>query len=714
MSRPIPSPPALIVPVVLALVLTGCVADQRPDDGGPPVAPARVAFTDGQLTLTYDGQVIFCATVTSRVPITLSEVVDAGQAVTQALRLQSADLRTPVHLRGEIAAGSTAFACEVDRRRTGLDIVRHVSGPSRSRLNRAVYDRNADWVLSVDIPTPVVITPEESGAEGTRFGLEAEGSYVTLRFRPRWYGRHRGLTAFRPWEYEVWPGSVAGWCSWFAYFRDIDEETLQRAAEVFGRELGPFGYDYFQMDDGYQQEPGGPPESWLVPNEKFPSGLEDLARTIAGCDLVPGIWTYASFHDQAWVETHPELFVRTPAGEPARGMWVGYVMDASVRATLEEIVRPIYRGLREMGWGYFKVDALRHLRYEGYNSFPGHFAERGLDRVEVFRAFARAIREEIGPESFMLGCWGIRPELIGILDGCRIGGDGFSYAGLAQYNSFNNVIWRNDPDHVELTPEEAYRSCLVTSLTVSLLMLTDRPERYESDLVEPARRAAPVLFTRPGQIYDVDPSRSMYLEAVETEVSGDGHRIFDANLIPRCDLFSLEVTRDFGHWLCLGRMGGADESISFAELGLDSETACHVTEFWSGRYLGRFLGEFPPGPIEPRFGCQLFVIRPALDRPQILSTSRHISSGGLELSDVRFSGGMLTGRSLLVGGDRYTLTLFEPVGWSGAEVTCSGARVMQNRTEAVGEGARVRRIVLESDVAAEVEWRVEYRSAPGS
>jgi hypothetical protein len=35
-------------------------------------------------------------------------------------------------------------------------------------------------------------------------------------------------------------------------------------------------------------------------------------------------------------------------------------------------------------------------------------------------------------------------------------------------NSFNNVVWRNDPDHIELSDREAWRSTMVTSLTGSL------------------------------------------------------------------------------------------------------------------------------------------------------------------------------------------------------------------------------------------------------
>ena len=98
-----------------------------------------------------------------------------------------------------------------------------------------------------------------------------------------------------------------------------------------------------------------------------------------------------------------------------------------------------------------------------------------LDREAVYRQFAQSITSELGPEVFKLMCWGVRPELIGLFDGCRVGNDGFGYGGFSEYNSFNNVVWRNDPDHIELTQPDAYRATTITALTGSVLMLTDPP-----------------------------------------------------------------------------------------------------------------------------------------------------------------------------------------------------------------------------------------------
>jgi alpha-galactosidase len=395
-------------------------------------------------------------------------------------------------------------------------------------------------------------------------------------------------------------------------------------------------------------------------------------------------------------------------------------VDASVPEALDALVRPIYRELRGMGWKYFKLDALRHLRYEGYNTFRGYFERKKVDPVDAFRRYVAAVRQEIGRDRFLLACWGVRPELAGLVDGVRIGTDGFSYAGLAQYNSFNNVVWRNDPDHIELSDTEAWRSTMVTSLTGSVFMLTDKPERYRTAFVEPAKRAVPVLVTVPGQLYDVDPSRSSQLARVDSEVSGRDPKPFDAGLTAAAHLFLLEVNRPFESWVVLGRTGGDSDEIRFDELGLDPSRTYLVFEFWQRKLAVRATKSFAPGPLPAAFNSQVFVIRAELAHPQLVATGRHITGGGVDLVDVSWSDrpvravaagsklgreagdGVLAGRSQMVGGDRYEIYLTEPAGWRFAAMECEGATVVPKR-----EGGVIRS-GCSSAASREIAWFARF------
>jgi alpha-galactosidase len=641
----------------------------------PPNAPAVATLRHKTLEVLYNKHRLFNGELS--IPAESlqyrTQVFRTGDKIQQVVLLTTLD--------GKIYGGSEAFPCEADRPGRGPLIVRHASGLSRSLRNRAVYDRQEDWALSVDALPNVQITPDETAAPGETFSIEIEGFEIALRFRPHFYQQHRGLRFFEPWTYSVWPHSVAGWISWFAFYDKVTESDITETADVFSEVLKPYGFDYFQMDDGYQQN-NAAPDLWLNPNRKFPHGLDSLAHYIKGRGLKPGIWTSASFFDQTFAQEHAGWFVRDDSDRLARGSWIEYPVDASNPEALEKLVVPLYRGLREQGWEYFKVDALRHLRYEGYNANIGYFSRRSIDPVDAYRRYAETVRKEIGRDHFMLGCWGIRPELTGIIDGCRIGDDGFSYAGLAQYNSFNNIVWRNDPDHIELN-EDAYRSTMVTSLTGSLMMLTDKPAIYRSSAVEPAKRTVPVLFTRPGQIYDVDPSRSENLSRVDAEVSGSGPRAFDAGYTPACFLYLLEINRPFDSWCVLGRTGGDIPEIRFSDLGLDPTREYLVFEFWGKRMLGTFSGGFTPGQIEAKFRSQAFCIRERQLHPQLVATSRHITCGGVDLSALSWDGRRLSGESDLVAHDAYTLYLTEPRGYRFETIECASLRPAKIEREGI-------------------------------
>ena len=131
------------------------------------------------------------------------------------------------------------------------------------------------------------------------------------------------------------------------------------------------------------------------------------------------------------------------------------------------------------------------------------------------------------------------------------------------------MVWRNDPDHIEISRADGYRSATITSLTGSLLMLTDRPEVYRSERVEAARRTAPVLFTVPGQVYDIDPSRSSRLAMVEHEVSGSGPRPFEADQRLQQTVYQLDIARSFEEWTVLARTPGAPDGLAVSDLGLE-------------------------------------------------------------------------------------------------------------------------------------------------
>jgi alpha-galactosidase len=663
---------------------------------------AAIVHNNDSLILVYGSATIFAGKIkTGGIPYVLRQQKQIVKGCTWQMITIRAEDGKPFKLDGRVMVGDDAIACESDPAEGRIKVVRQVVGRSHSLLNNAVYERKSDWLFSLDNYSSRVrvIPTNDSG-----YDINVTGWEIVVRFRPRYYKEHRGLSYFDPAAFEVWKKPVVGWCSWFAYLDQVNEKDIEETADVISEKLKPFGLQYLQIDDGYEQQPIGLPDTWLHANGKFPSGLKKLASDISAKGLTPGIWTNVTFADSGAAFGRRELFVQDEQGRPAFGNWIGYVMDGSNTETIHQLITPVYKGLNDDGFGYFKLDALRHLKYEGYNAFKEYFWKKIVGRNEAYGNVVKEVREQAGREKFLLACWGIRPELVGIADGCRLGNDGFSYAGLAQFNSYNNIIWRNDPDHIVLSAKEAYRSCSATSLTGSLFMLTDKAQTYRhSPLIEAARRTIPVLYTQPGQVYDVDPSRSSLIAGADVEMSGSGPRPFDASSNTITGLLELEINKPFENWVVVGRLDDRDKVLPFKELGLDDEKEYLVFEFWTKKFRGVFKSFFVPGGIETGFNCQAFCIREKLKHPQLLATNRHISCGGLEISNLVWEDNTLRGTSELVANDRYILYVYEGTGYTFEKVTLKGANLVS-----VEKKGSLREITLVSSVGGMVEWIVWY------
>jgi alpha-galactosidase len=214
-----------------------------------------------------------------------------------------------------------------------------------------------------------------------------------------------------------------------------------------------------------------------------------------------------------------------------------------------------------------------------------------------------------------------------------------------------------------------------------------------------------VLFTLPGQVFDLDPSRSAFLDRTTTEMSGSGERESDGSRTSPFDLFMLELNLPWERWCVLGRLGEKEKEISLGELGLEQGKPYLLYEFWSDTFLGTVTDKIVFDTPDPKYNCQLFCIRPAQPNPQVLATSRHISCGAADLTDIQWQDNALSGVSRTVASDTYTLLVHEPPGSGTPAVTATGARIISQTLE-----GNVRRISMVSPDGAPVSWKIDYSS----
>jgi hypothetical protein len=677
-----------------ASALAAAAAAQFP---APPNRAATVRYdpaaAGGRIEFDYNGRAILRGRLSR--PARVTEEVGAGRrgAISEKIRITArgpapVDARraAPLTLRAVLVGSPEAFAAETygaAQRRFAL--IRTSSGPDDNLRNHAFYDRRYDWVL--EGPPQSLLTPRSTTPRHVRFSLTARGATLLFVFHPRYYQKVRGLVWFRPWTYAVWRPPVEGWSSWWAYRDAVTEPEVRAIARLFAAKLRAYGFSYIQLDDGYRPRDGYPAQ-WTSTNAKFPSGLAGLAQFERRLGLKPAIWQNVGIDDTALAAAHPGWFLPAPDGRPLRARWVDYALDGANPDALNHVIRPAFRQLHDWGYDYVKVDTLRHLLYDASYPDRAWLAQHGSSPELAFRRLLGAIRQELGSRTYLLACWGVLPETIGLANASRLGTDGFGPATLQQYNSWNNVVWRNDPDHANIggAGQSVIRPVL-TSMAGVQLLLSDPVEVYERPgELTGARRSSPILFTLPGQLYDYDPTAANNLR--------DGLRNTDGGTNPGpidaeregavCPWWLMDIARPFERWSVLARLSWSGPlraaPVRFRDLGLPTPPHRRylVYEFWTRRLLGVFRGGFT-APPQPAQTARVYAIRRLLDRPQIVSTNRHITQGGVDLLQETWSaaGQRLSGRSAVIAGDRYRIVLHLPPGWrvTGARLAGRAAPV---------------------------------------
>lgn len=722
--------------------------------GEPPNAAAKVDWnpSTGSLSLFYDGKTLFNGHVLATGAVILESASKRkGQAVTQEITLRGNGIRL------EASAAGSGECIPAETRGTAqksFPLIRtSIGGPSISLRNNAIYDRTRDWILEAPSTSATRITPKTDTPEGRTFTLATGGDEIRLTFRPRYYQRHKHITHFRPWTYQVRKDSITGWSSWFAFLRDCSQKNCDELLAVWkDKRMADFGYKFIQLDDCFQNElgqgqdrprypgtnrdyPSRGPATWLDwRKDHYPAGIGGFAASCKDAGFEPGLWVGAHITDNDTITRHPDWFIRDPAGKPFVGPWISCAVDSTNKEALDTLVRPTFAGIRKAGIPYLKIDLLRHYLYDNLHHNEAYCKDRGVTPAQMFREYLTAARQELGKNAFILSCWGVLPEGAGLVDGCRVAGDGYGPVSMQQYNAWNGIVWRNDPDICDVYPkfkgvgagnvtkfeateviegDTVIRPALA-SIAGAMLMLGDKPDVYRDDRnLEGSKRSAPVLFSVPGQLYNFDERKSDALARVPRESIKSGAQPAPCDADQHgsiCPWWLNEFNiQGVGQWAVLHRVSWGSSApaatIPFADMGLESGEDYLVYEFWTHTFLGVKRGQLEL-PAAKDHELRSYALRKLESHPQIASTNRHLSQGGADLMEVKWTNGALSGRSKVVSGDRYELAIHVPQGYVLKSATIAGVPA---QTQLEDELLRVSCL---PSATQDLTWSISFTDAP--
>lgn len=425
-----------------------------------------------------------------------------------------------------------------------------------------------------------------------------------------------------------------GWCSWYYFYGQNDaEQTLSNVKGV-----GDLPLDYFLIDDGHQGEIG----DWLLTDEgKFPQGMKRMREEIEASSHRAGLWIapFATSARSRLYEEHPDWVVRDEGGEPVIA-WHHRTVPIYALDLTHPGVKTWLRGLFGIlsdDWGYdlFKLDFLYAGALEGRRHDPQ------ATRAQAFRQGLEIIREVVG-DKFLLGCGAPWGPAVGLVDGMRIGPDVAAYwqplwgdlSSPSVRNALGNVmaryfmhgrLWINDPD------------CVLV-----------RPRGEESNLTSnEVRTLVSIVGLAGGSVFSgdnlssLDEGRRRYLKQILPPY-GRAARPCDLFEKELPSIFALPIEVEYGRWTVAAFVNWADRTveteIDFGQLGLKPGRSYHLYDFWSRRYLGVFQGRLAISRHRPH-ETALLLFKEVTNQPQFLTSTFHITQGGVEVKTVEWEDG---------------------------------------------------------------------------
>lgn len=575
--------------------------------------------------------------------------------------------------------------------------------------------------------------------------LEARLDYGHLRLEPGksessesfllgWFGDARlGLEAWadavtRRLAIKLPPMPIV-YCTWYDNLHGGSSRApyLAELAAFAAKTLKPYGMSCVQIDDGWQlgdPQGNGPRKNFSAydPNGPYANGMKPMAETLNADGFTAGLWLlpFGGNWNDPFFGPHQDWFVQQTNGRPYDTQWGGTALDMTQPGARDFVQGEIKQAVHGWGYRYLKLDGLstgigvqaQYVNdvYKEDNLGDAVFHDPTKSNLEVFRDGLRMARQAAGPQTFILGC--CAPQnmrsyagVFGLVDAMRMGPDnGGNWAawkgtspdfGSRNYH-LNGRIWWSDPDPIyvrESIPLESAR-CLASWNAVSgqMISLSDWLPTLPAERLDIIRRCIPGhgVTARPIDLFNLNhwpPQQWLVTDARSGRLRRDVLGLF--NWSDQAEDLRLPV-KDLG-------LPRADEYIAF--------------DFWDNALVPPFTDTLQlrvPGQA-----CRILAVRPLLSRPFLLSTSRHVSQGILEVTQEAWNGSSktLAGSSAVVADDVYELRVVAGApasAWSLVRADVANDDAAAGVTITSTETDNLVRVVIRSPASREVKWTLHF------
>lgn len=613
---------------------------------------------------------------------------------------------------GKIKFRDASFPCKTQAS-TSERVLFLGAGSGNSMLNDTLFAPEEDLAFQLRSATLNLASIPQNVGEyafhmSGRIEETAEASFVFNLEKN--YLQTRYIPYYSPINRKRAPKAPTGWMSWNLYFDKATAEDNLAEARIGKKFLQPFGMEFWHIESWQGNSDQLPVSNFynlnLEVNEKqFPKGMKQLADDIRALGFRPGLWTapFGTGNEEFYAQ-HKDWFLHDKDGKPMR-TWNGrFTIDPSNDEVIAHLRKIHDIAAHNWGYEYFKIDGMSGSG-AGYCA---HFFERPEVKAAMknpncpnpFERCAKAFRDGIGEDRVFNACQGhfCGPEPK-YADCGRIGADivhpnkpvGWAnllnQAGRTHNQIFaHNIVFYADPDTLlvndALTMEEARLSTVVVALPGQMMFAGDKLAELPMERMRLLQQALPPLA-------DI---HSMNL-----------YPIF--HLLP---VWDLKVKREWEDYDVVALFNWNDESteigFTFSEIGMDENVDYVLYEFWTNQFVGKVNGSYS-AQIPPH-AVRLYAIHRAENRPQFLSSDRHVAQGAVDVKAMNWNAddATLQGTLELVGKFPSTFRFAIPEGFKVKNVKTNTDDVkVETKTEADGN---VLAVTLAAEVSKDVELTI--------
>lgn len=544
------------------------------------------------------------------------------------------------------------------------EVVRSAIGPASSNKDNMLFDRLSDNGIVLEGAKKARINYDwnkkkyafiiSTGAtQGQKqFHVYVVENILANKFKIKYSPFNRNRTFSAP---------PMGWMTWYAVKFDACEEKVLKNAKWQAENLKEYGANSVWVDwewchkdfaGGREDET----DNYHPDKVKYPHGLDYVASEIKKLGMVPCLWLGYAVEPRMcdFLKENPDTLLVDYK------WWCGkYYFDYSHPKYLNEYLPKAFKNAREWGYDAIKFDTVT----QGKIMNEKHHAKLynpNLTSKDLQRKISKIARENLGEDCYMLSCAQDNDGDIlwacDMFDSARVGGDIFNWDSFIKegmikalrFYPLHNNAFICDCDNIVL--REQYNDYMQAASRVYFVAMLGMPVTFgdEFDALDEARinlikTALPVLDVHP-----MDVNRQTKLG-----------KVLKMNLAVAKEWENYNVVNVFNN--------NASDYKALVDIPTDlsvDEGKYLVFDYTKDEFIGVVESEFE---VDLKANeSRVFSVRKLLDRPQLLSTSRHITQGAAEIKQTRWSNDkkQLTLQVELIANAPYSITIYCPNGYT--------------------------------------------------